>query len=144
MLWGENRGKWKKASSRRESNQGHPWLEPPVLCHWATVAGQPPTLTILCMCCTGGIECLSHTPGSHSVCAVRTPLGVDRKILSIRKELMLSGFLTLNAQTILPHAGKKWIWILWGEIPLFRCSVAEHWWLKPGLSWVRLSSIFTS
>ena len=41
----------------------------------------------------------------NSVCAIRTPLGVDRKILSIRKEPMLSGFLTLNAQSILPHAG---------------------------------------
>ena len=25
------------------------------------------------------LKCLSCTPGSHSVCAVRTPLGVDRK-----------------------------------------------------------------
>ena len=36
-----------KAGSRRESNPGHLWLEPPVLCHWAMTAGQPPTLTIL-------------------------------------------------------------------------------------------------
>ena len=36
-----------KAGSRRESNPGHLWLEPPVLCHRATTAGQPPTLTIL-------------------------------------------------------------------------------------------------
>ena len=49
-----------KASSRRESNPGHPWLEPPVLCHWATTAGQPPALTILYMYCTGGTECLSR------------------------------------------------------------------------------------
>ena len=32
--------------------------------------------------------------GSHSVCAVRALLGVDQKILSFRKELMLSGFST--------------------------------------------------
>ena len=51
------------------------------------------------MYCTGGTECLSHTPGSQSVCAVRTPLGVDWKILSIRKEPILSGFLTLNAHS---------------------------------------------
>ena len=38
---------------------------------------------------------LSHTPGSHSVCAVRTPVGVNWKILSIRREPMLSGFLSL-------------------------------------------------
>ena len=29
-----------KAGSCRESNPGHLWLEPPVLCHWATTAGQ--------------------------------------------------------------------------------------------------------
>ena len=39
----------------------------------------------------------------------RIPLGVDQKILSIRKEPMLSGFLTLNAQSILSHAGNKGI-----------------------------------
>ena len=61
------------------------------------------------MYCSGGTECLSRTPGSHSACAVRTPLGVDWKILSIRKEPMLSGFLTLNAQSILPYAGNKGI-----------------------------------
>ena len=31
--------------------------------------------------------------------------GVDLKILSIRKEPTLSGFLSLNAQSILPHVG---------------------------------------
>ena len=41
----QNRGKWKKASS--QSNPEHLWLEPPVLCHWATATGQPPTLTML-------------------------------------------------------------------------------------------------
>ena len=56
---------------------------------------------------------LNRTLGSHSVCAVRTLLGVDWKILSIRKEPMLNGFLTLNAHT-----------------------VAEHWQLKPEVSWV--------
>ena len=30
-------------------NPGDLWLEPPVLCHWATTAGQPPALTILYM-----------------------------------------------------------------------------------------------
>ena len=60
MLWGANRGKWK---SHRESNPGHLWLEPPVLCHWAMTARQPPTLTtILYVYCTGGTECLSRAP----------------------------------------------------------------------------------
>ena len=92
-----------KAGSRTQDTSG--------LSHQcsATELRQPDNhhLTILYMYCTGGTECLSRTPGSHSVCAVRTPLGVDRKILSIRKEPMLSGFLTLNAQSILPHAGNK-------------------------------------
>ena len=71
-----------KASSCQESNPGHLWLEPPVLCYWATTTGQPPALTILYMYCTGGTECLRHIPGSLSVCVVRTLLGVDQKILS--------------------------------------------------------------
>ena len=54
-----------KASSHRELNPGHLWLEPPVLCYWATIAGQPPTLTILHKYCTGS-KCLSCTPGSHT------------------------------------------------------------------------------
>ena len=29
----------------------HLWLEPPVLRHWATTAGRPPTLTILYIYC---------------------------------------------------------------------------------------------
>ena len=37
-----------------------------------------------CSCTAqAGLKCLSHTLGSHSVCAVRTLLGDDRKILSI-------------------------------------------------------------
>ena len=50
-----------------------------------------------------------------SVCAVRTLLGVNWKILSIRKEPMLSGFLTLNAKSTLPHA----------RIKEFRCYEAK-------------------
>ena len=64
------------------------------------------------MYCTGGTECLSRTPGSHSACAIRTPLGVDWEILFVRKELMLSGFLTLNAESILPQAGNCGGWCL--------------------------------
>ena len=92
-----------KAGSHQESNPGHFWLEPPVLCHWATTAGWPPTLTILYIYCTGGTEYLSHTPGSHSVCAVRTLLGVDWKILSIRKEPMLSGSHSKYSEYLASH-----------------------------------------
>ena len=35
-----------KCKRRRESNPGHLWVEPSVLCHWVTTPGQPPTLTI--------------------------------------------------------------------------------------------------
>ena len=35
--------------SHWESNPGHLWLEPPVLCYWVMTAGQSPTLTILYM-----------------------------------------------------------------------------------------------
>ena len=87
-----------KAISHRKLNPAHLSVELPVLCHWATAARQLPTLTILYMYYTGSTECLSLTPGSHSACAIRTP-GVDRKILSIRKEPMLS--------SILPHTGNN-------------------------------------
>ena len=33
----------------------------------------------------------------NSVCAIRTRLGVERKILSIKREPILSGFLRLNS-----------------------------------------------
>ena len=59
-------------------------LEPPVLCHWQP-DDQQPSYLIFHMCCTGGTECHSRTPGSHSVCAVRTPLGVDRRIFHQEK-----------------------------------------------------------
>ena len=35
---------------------------------------------------------------------IRIPLGVNCQILSVRREPVLSGFLTLNAQSILPQA----------------------------------------
>ena len=96
-----------------ESNPGYLWLEPPVLCHWAMTTSSPWTLTILYMYCTNGAEYLSHTSDSHSVCAMRTLLGVDWKILYIRKEPMLNGFLTLGAQNILPHTGLVVVWLSW-------------------------------
>ena len=97
------------AGSCRKSNPGLLWHEPPVLYHWATTAKQPPTLTIVYMYCMGGTDNPSRTPGSHSVCAVRTLLRVNWRIIFIRKEPMLSGFLTLNSQSILPHVGNKWV-----------------------------------
>ena len=108
MLWGENRGKWKRPTAARSQTQDTSGLS--YQCS-ATELRQPDnhqlTLKILYTYCTGGTECLSCTPGSHSACAVRTPLGVDWKVLFIRKEPCWVVFLTLNAQSILLHAGKK-------------------------------------
>ena len=74
------RGKW-KAFSRQKLN---PWHEPPVL--WTSklcmTIRQPPSLTILYVYCTGGTECLSHTLGNHSVCAIKTRLEEDQKYAS--------------------------------------------------------------
>ena len=64
------------------------------------------------MYCTGGTECLSHAPGSYSVCTVRVPLGVYGKVFSVRRVPMLSDLLTLNPQSILPQAGNKGIQML--------------------------------
>ena len=74
-------------------------------------------------------QCLSRTPGSHSVCAVRTPLGIDQKIVSIRKEPM-SGFLTPSSQhsgtTCAVHVhnceGQWFVRLLW----LSGRALAEH------------------
>ena len=104
MLSGENRQG--QHNSCWESNSGHLWLELPML-DLPLSHDSLPTLTILYMYCTGSIECLSCTPGSHSVCAVRIPLGVDQKFLSIKREPMLSDLLTLNAQNIMLHTRNK-------------------------------------
>ena len=66
-------------------------------------AGRPPTLTILYMYCTGGTECLSRTPGSHSVCAVRTLLGVNQK-----NSLHLISTLHHQLESIQTSRSPKW------------------------------------
>ena len=52
---------------------------------------QPPT--ILYMYCTSAS--VTHLAAATQKCAVRTPLGVDQKILSIKREPILCGFLSL-------------------------------------------------
>ena len=56
----------------------------------------------------------SHTwqPGTQYMPSKLHYISVDQKILSIGKEPMLSGFLTLNAQSILPHTEIKQIKML--------------------------------
>ena len=75
-----NRGKLAVARSRTQDTSG--LSRHAVFCHWAMTTRQLPTLTILYMYCTGGTECFSRTPSSHSAGAIRTLLGVDRKFLS--------------------------------------------------------------
>ena len=72
-----------KASSHRQSNPGHLWLEPPVLLN-ASVA--------------------------YLAACRQTPLGVKRKFSpSGKNPWMLNDLLTLNAQSILPCAEYLWI-----------------------------------
>ena len=52
------------------------------------------------------LKCLSLTPGSHSVCAVRIPLGVDQKILSMKREPILSDFSQSKCLELLPHVAR--------------------------------------
>lgn len=47
------------------------------------------------------LECLSQTPSSHSVCAIRTPLGVDQKI----QERTHAGCMTEGKRTV-----KQLVW----------------------------------
>ena len=83
------------------------WLEPPVLCHWATVTKQPPALTILYVYCTGGTE----MPQSHILAATQYVLSE-----------LGQGLTTSNIEDC-----EGW----W----LSGCcsSVAEHWLHKPGI-----------
>ena len=81
-----------KADSHWESNPGHLVCAISVLPlsydTRATTSTHNPLAQVV-------LKCLSLTPGRHSVCAIRIPFGVDRKIFSIR-EPILSGFLNLN------------------------------------------------
>ena len=65
-----------------------------MLCHWATTAGQPPTLTILYALHRWYWNSQTHT---LRVCHQNSIMGWP-EILSIRKEPMLSDLLTLNVR----------------------------------------------
>ena len=49
------------------------WAASELLCHRTITTEQPLALTILLVNAS-----VMHTPGSHSVCAIRTSLGVDQ------------------------------------------------------------------
>ena len=74
LIWGEKEVS-EKASSHRESNPGHLAWAPSTSATELRQPDnyQPPHSSI----CTAQVElkCLSRTPGSHSLCVVRTPLG---------------------------------------------------------------------
>ena len=101
-------------------------LQPLSYGHWATATGQPQTLTILYVYSIGGTECLTWQPLS----------------LSHQKGQPLTNFWLSGCQV--------WDWGIqyylhiedcesW-SLPGCRSSVAEHWRLKPGVSWVRLQT----
>ena len=75
-----------KAGSRRKSNPGHLACAASALPlsydNRKTTSTSPSSIYTAQVV----LKCLSLTPGSHSICAVRTPLGADGKILSINKE----------------------------------------------------------
>ena len=84
-MTGGKRKESKKERSCRESN--------PSPLTWVTsivnTKLQTPALTILRMHCTGSTDCLCHTPGSYSLCAVRTwLLEVNCKSFSVRRAPM--------------------------------------------------------
>ena len=58
------------------------WLVQPVLCHWATTTSwEALALMILCIYVLHRWDWNASValPGSHSVCAIRTMLGIDQK-----------------------------------------------------------------
>ena len=60
MLWGTNRGKWKRPAAVESRTQDTSGLSR----QCSATDHQPPSLTILYVYCTGGTECLSCAPGS--------------------------------------------------------------------------------
>ena len=107
-LWGKNRGEWNGRQS--------PGVEPRTPLAWATSAlplshdsqtTTNPHNPLYVLHRWYWIPQL-HIWQSLSMCRQNSNRGWP-EIISIRKEPMLSGFLTLNARSILPHAGNKWI-----------------------------------
>ena len=103
-----------KAGSDWKSNL---WLKLPVLCHWATALdnNQPSQSSI----CTAQVVRMpqSHTGQPLSTCRQNCVSGRLGNL--VRKEPMLSVFLTLCAQSILPHDVMRWkLYCIHNTIPL--------------------------
>ena len=118
-----NRGKLAVARSRTQDTSG--LSRHAVFCHWAMTTRQLPTLTILYMYCTGGTECFSRTPSSHSAGAIRTLLGVDRKFLSppgknpcwvvFSLQMLRASGLRISKFALLSAWGKM-LWTLYNDV----------------------------
>ena len=115
MLWSEIE-ETEKTGIHRESNSGHHASALPLSYDKQTTTSPHNPLFVLHRWCWNVWVTL---PGSPLSMCHRTSLGVDRKILSIRREPMLSSFLTRNAWIILPHARnrntfisdfQRWLW----------------------------------
>ena len=86
----------------------------PGLCSWCSTTelrqteNHQPSQSSTCTAHVG----LSHASSSHSVCAVRTLLGIDCKILSIRKEPSVE-WLSQSTQTekTTQHWGLVIVWL---------------------------------
>ena len=80
-----------------------------MLYHWATTAGRPPTLTILYAYCTGGTECLSHTPSWQPLSMCRQNSVRGRPENSLHQEARgvlgstLSGYRPFHFPLFSPH-----------------------------------------
>ena len=114
-LWGEIEGS-EKAGSRQELNPGHLWLEPPVLCPWATIyANQTTTNPLYVVILNASVAHLAAT----------------QYVLS---ENSLNQEFRCYEAKIAVHMEDCEGWWLSGCCS----SVAEHWRLKPEVFWVRL------
>ena len=85
--------------------------------------------------CTGGTECLSCTPGTHS--AIRTEIifqSTPNRVLMAHAEWLPGVQLRHSVTTCAVHIEDCGGWWLSG----CRGSMAEYWWLKSEVSWVRL------
>ena len=70
-----------------------------------------------------GLKWLSCTPGSHSVCAVRTLSGVDQKILSLRRKPILRA---LVAQARCPGFDSPFHFPLSSLLNIYNSSLFQH------------------
>ena len=69
-----------------------------------------------------GLKWLSCTPGSHSVCAIRTLSGVNQKILTLREPILRA----LVAQTRCPEFNSPFHFPLYLLLNIYNFSLFQH------------------